>query len=290
MPQEYDQTTLKKIQNYELGILKDFIHVCEENNIAYFCDDGTALGALRHKGFIPWDDDIDIAVLREDYDKLISVFQSDYTDKYTVVSADLYDDYPMPNTHICINDSRFTIYDERKLKCPLGIFLDIFPLDHCSQDPKAYAKHKRKAWIFSKLLILKHIPFPVVPFNGLAKKLAHCATATVWFFLNLFHISHRYLRKKILFYASQNNDDPTAPYSFFGGQSVNSYTYSHEDIFPLKKVPFENLEVNIANDADKILTHTFGDYMQLPPVEKRHNHFPYALKFPGEEPIYGNEK
>ena len=70
---EYDEATLKKVQQTELGILKDFIKVCDENNLTWFGDAGSGIGALRHKGFIPWDDDIDIGMLRDDYEKVLKI-------------------------------------------------------------------------------------------------------------------------------------------------------------------------------------------------------------------------
>ena len=78
MPREYDNITLKKLQNVELEILKDFIKLCDKHNIDYFGIAGTGIGAIRHKGFIPWDDDIDIALRRNDYDKFIKVVKEEF--------------------------------------------------------------------------------------------------------------------------------------------------------------------------------------------------------------------
>jgi lipopolysaccharide cholinephosphotransferase len=87
---EYDEATLKKVQQTEMEILRDFIKVCDENNLTWFGDAGSGIGAIRHKGFIPWDDDIDMMMFRDDYEKLCKVaqeefeypyfFQTEYTD------------------------------------------------------------------------------------------------------------------------------------------------------------------------------------------------------------------
>ena len=75
---EYDEATLKKVQQTEMEILRDFIKVCDENNLTWFGDAGSGIGAIRHKGFIPWDDDIDVMLPRKDFDKMIEVIKRDY--------------------------------------------------------------------------------------------------------------------------------------------------------------------------------------------------------------------
>ena len=74
---EYDQPTLKRLQRAELSILRDFAELCKKNGLSFFISGGTAIGALRHGGFVPWDDDIDVCLPRKDYDRLIEVLESD---------------------------------------------------------------------------------------------------------------------------------------------------------------------------------------------------------------------
>ena len=97
---EYDEATLKKVQQTELGILKDFIKVCEENNLTWFGDAGSGIGALRHKGFIPWDDDIDVVLPRKDFNKMIEVFKRDYSDKYSIANVETMENYPLMTTRL----------------------------------------------------------------------------------------------------------------------------------------------------------------------------------------------
>ena len=84
---EYDEATLKKVQQTEMEILRDFIKVCDENNLTWFGDAGSGIGAIRHKGFIPWDDDIDVAFTREEYNKLKSIPKEAWGEDFELVEV-----------------------------------------------------------------------------------------------------------------------------------------------------------------------------------------------------------
>ena len=91
MPDFYEPDVLKHLQQVEMGIVKDFIRICEENKLTYFAYAGTGIGALRHKGYIPWDDDIDISMPRKDYDEFLRIVQEEMGDKYYVLNCDTCD-------------------------------------------------------------------------------------------------------------------------------------------------------------------------------------------------------
>ena len=279
----YDKETLYKVQQYELSILKDFITVCEENNLTYFGLAGTGIGALRHGGFIPWDDDIDVGLLRADYDEMIKIFKRDYSDKYIVVNGDEFPKYPLMTTRITIKNSRFVEESLKKIDCPLGIFLDVYAFDNVAPDEKARKKQAFGAWFFSKLLILKHIPFPVLPFKGVKLKIAHFITACAWAFLNVFGFSHKWIYKKCKQISTKYNNEDTDAYAYFCDTDKYSNFFEKADLLPVRKEKFEDIEMCFPKNLEKSLTYMFGDYMQLPPEEKRKNHFPYVLEFPKEE-------
>lgn len=276
---EYDTETLAKLQQAELSIFKDFAKVCNENNLTYFGLAGTGIGALRHGGFIPWDDDIDVGLLRADYEKVIEIFKRDYADKYTVVNGDKFSGYPLMTTRICINGSEFVEEALKNIKCPLGIFLDVYAFDSAAADEKLRRKQAFGAWFYSKLLILKHIPFPVLPFYGFKRKLAHCVTACAWAFLNVFCVSHKWLYKKCKNISCKYNGTDTGFYAYFCDTDRYANFFEKDDLFPVRSEKFEDIEMCFPNNLEKSLTVMFGEYMQLPPPEKRKNHFPYKLKF-----------
>lgn len=287
MIREYDSKTLKKVQSAELSILKDFVRVCEENGIKYFGLAGTGLGALRHGGFIPWDDDIDVGLLRADYEKVLEIFKRDFKEKYTVVNGDEFSGYPLMTTRIILNNTKFVEFPLKNIKAPLGIFLDVYAYDFVPRDENLRRKQAKGAWLFSKLLILKHIPFPVLPFGGIKGKLAHVVTWCAWLFLNVFCISHKFLYRQVMKYNLMYSDSDTGVYGYLCDTDAFSSTFTAEELFPLRKEKFEDMEINFPNCLEKSLTDLYGDYMQLPPADKRKNHFPYELQFEGEETING---
>lgn len=279
----YEADTLARVQQAELSIFKDFKKICEENSLTYFGLAGTGIGALRHGGFIPWDDDIDVGLLREDYNKLIEILKRDYSDKYTVVNGDEFSDYPLMTTRIVLNGSKFVEETLKNINCPLGIFLDVYAFDNAASDEKIRKKQAFGAWFFSKLLILKHIPFPVLPYYGIKKKIAHCITACAWAFLNVFGFSHKWLYNKCKSISCKYNDTDTGFYAYFCDTAMLSNFFEKDDLFPVRTEKFEDTQMCFPKNLEKSLSVMFGDYMQLPPEEKRKNHCPFILEFPKEE-------
>ena len=287
---EYNDQILHRLQQAELSILDDFIQVCRENNLSWWGFAGTGIGALRHQGFIPWDDDIDVALLRKDYDRLIQVFKEKLSEKYIVVNAEEYPTYPLATTRITLKDSLFVEDSLKRIKdCPLGIFLDVYAFDNMPDDPVLVKKQIRKAWIANKLMILCSVPFPVLPFRGIRKKLVHIVTASVWAVLNLFRVRPGDLFPRMKKAATQYNNQPANAYIFPAAQHPDKVNYRDEDLFPLQVLPFEGRNVCFPRHLEKDLQRSYGDFMQLPPVEKRKNHFPNQLKFPGDTKIYSGD-
>lgn len=280
MSGQYDPQVLKKLQRCELEILNDFHKVCEENGLSYFGFGGTGIGALRHGGFIPWDDDIDLGISRQDYKKAVEIFERDYADKYIVVNAEKFNDFPVMNTHIIIKNSRFITTEDKYGKYPKGIFLDIFPIDNTPDDEALRTKHLKKTWLLSKIFIIKHIPFPHLPLKGFKAKLAHCITATMWLFLKL--VPHKFLYNRCLKACTKYNDTETSHAAYCCGSKLCGNVFDKQQLYPLRKIKFEDTEVYFPGNLEDILTDEYGDFMQVPPPEKQKNHCPDILVFPDE--------
>jgi len=167
---EYDEITLKRLQSIELMIVNDLKRLCKKHDLQYFGFAGTGIGVLRHKGFIPWDDDIDIGFLRPDYEKFIQYAKEELKDKYIVMNAETDPDYPLMTTRLMLRGTRFREEALKDLKCELGVFLDLYAFDQASDDEKEFRKQCREAWWYSHLMILRSIPFPVLPVKGIKAK------------------------------------------------------------------------------------------------------------------------
>lgn len=280
---EYDEITLKKVQKAELGILKDFMELCDRHGLEYFGIAGTGIGALRHKGFIPWDDDIDVALPRKDYELFLKYAKAELSDKYTVMNCETNENYPLITTRLMKKGTKFREHAIRNIKCELGIFLDIYPFDNISDDPKAFKKQMREAWFYSKLLILRSIPFPVLGFKGWKAKVIHAICGLVHLGMCILRISKKKLYFKCKEVSCRFNHIETARLDYLCDTTPYMNIIERKDLYPLVKLPFEDVMLNFPGNMHRNLTNMYGDYMQLPPPEKRKNHYPYELEFGNED-------
>ncbi|MCI8346522.1 MAG: LicD family protein [Bacilli bacterium] len=278
----YSEKTLKKLQKIELGILKDFDKICMENHLEYFICGGSAIGIVRHHGFIPWDDDIDVAMPRSDYDRFLKIAKEKYSKKYSIMNNEQNPKFPLMNTRWGLNGTEYKTEDLKDIPGNFGIFLDIFCFDNIPDDDKLMKKQATKAWFFGKLLVLSGVKKPTLYCYGIKKKILQGIFFLAHYILKLFHISSRSFYKKALQYAIQYNDEKTKRFAYLFDPQRYTSIVNKEDIYPLKRMKFENIEVNVASKIEKYLETRYGDYMTLPPEEKRHTHPPYSLKFKGD--------
>lgn len=249
----------EEMKKIELNILIYFTEVCEENNLRYYLGGGTLLGAVRHKGFIPWDDDIDVMMPRPDFQKLLSL--SINNENYNIIkpgTAGYYYNFAK------LVDTR-TILEEKGIKRidGLGVYIDIFPLDGMPETPDDRKKR------FKEL-------------NSIRKRINNTCLLKPKFHRNPFaylnacriynsnkNIDLSSLQKKYLDSALKNSFDDSEFVFAAGG------AYGARDIFPGKwfekeiELQFENLSVKAFNGYDFYLTQLYGDYMTLPPEDKR---------------------
>ena len=277
---EYDDITLKRLQSIELMIVNDFQKICKKHNIQYFALAGTEIGAIRHKGFIPWDDDIDIGFLRADYEKFLKVAVEEMGDKYIVMNYKTDENYPLMTTRWMLRDTKFREVPLKDVDCELGIFLDLYPFDQASDDEKEFQKQSQIAWFLTHLMMVRSIPFPILPMSGWKGKLVHAATAAAYGGMSLLHVSKYWLAKKAEEAATKCNDGPkTKRLSFYFDTLPAMNVIDYDEVFPVEEMPFENITLAFPREQDRYLRSFFGDYMQLPPVEKRKNHYPHELDF-----------
>ncbi len=279
MSREYDDITLKKVQKLEMKILKDFMALCDRHQLRYFGLAGTGIGAVRHQGFIPWDDDIDIGLPREDFDKFIALAKSELADNYEVLNAQEDSRYPLMTTRLVLKGTVFKEFAVKDIDCNFGIFLDLYPFDNVSDDEKQLKKQARSAWFWSKILILRSIPHPVLGFTGFMAKIVQFICACVHYALKLLHISRITIYKRCLKSCTRYNHVSTKKIAYLCDTNAYSNMFEISHLYPLQKLDFEDVQLFFPADLDGHLRTMFGNYMELPPVEKRKNHFPYQLDF-----------
>lgn len=276
----YEPEVLEKLHGVQLEMLEEFIKVCEKYDLTYFAIYGTAIGAVRHQGFIPWDDDIDVGMLREDYNKFLEVFEEELGEKYALLTPEIDDRYACTVTHIQRKGTKFISEASQDLKCEQCIFMDIFPFDYVACDKKKQLKQARLTSFWGKLLFLSGTAYPVIPFKGFAGRLAEVSCKIIHYLLKIFHVSPRILYKKYLEAAIRYNCEKDTEY-------VTSFEYAgaikdkvrKEEMYPLQKVKFEHLEINLLANNDELLQKIYGDYMKLPPEAERVNHMPLVIDF-----------
>ena len=230
---------MKNFQKRMLEILLEFDKLAKKHNLTYWLDHGTLLGAVRHKGFIPWDGDLDISMPRVDYEKF-KTLKNELPDWIFFQSKE--NEPSLPIHYIKLRDKNSLYIDKwelnRKVNYHQGIFIDVFPIN-CID--KRYITIYKYLMNFSKLFSNRYIRIDFI-----AKKLI------------------KIMNK---FYKKDGN------WCVSGGEYMHFVVNISKDlIFPLRELEFEGYKFPVPNDYDKYLKNIFGDYMKLPPIEKRKIH------------------
>lgn len=259
----------KELQQIELKILISFDKICRENGIKYSLGAGTMIGAVRHKGFIPWDDDIDVFMVREEYDRFVNIIRKKcgmLQGGYKVLLPEA-DGYPYP--YIKIINTHTILYEKDTNREKIGVYIDVFPVDYCAQTQKEALKivkaQKRLFTIFCR-----------DKYRHESNNLYYLLKNLYLFFFKLFHFNIN-IERRLLQRMNEFSHNKPMPYS---GTLV--WATSEKDVYPTEyfesytEMKFENYSFMIFSQYDAILKHRYGNYMELPPKKKRVGHEPEA--------------
>ena len=279
---QYDPETLRRVQEMQLDILKDIIRVCELHDIRWFIAYGSLLGTVRHQGPIPWDDDIDICMTREDFEKFSAVADEALDSQYELVSMARNLDYPMSLPKVQKKGTRFIDRTFIDAKFRMGVFVDIFVYDYVSDDAEEARKQAKKCNLLDKLMILQISKFPNQGRDGLAAELLTAVYLAGHYALQL--IPRKWLFNAYKKEAQKYRGAPTKTMICLDELLGDRTKATVDELFPTVPLMYSGVTVQAPKEYDRLLTRQFGDYMQLPPVEKRVNHCPDILDL-GEQGI-----
>lgn len=265
---------LSRYKGILVKTLSVFIDVCKKHNLRYYCAGGTVIGAVRHKGFIPWDDDIDVFMPRDDYEKF-SIFVKDIQG---------YKFLTIRNCQELVTFGKFydintTLWEYKQIPYVYGVYIDIFPLDETTDDENEFLKKYRKLRNKCRKYQLAQMHTSIYDL---------CS-----FFLDG---NRNFLIKGILSlfipsFMKQNFRNEIIRYEQFlskgsKGSHYASYfgDYWQKELLPKNwfdgyvELPFENIKVRVCREYDKYLSFVYGDYMKMPPKEKQvSHHYHYYL-------------
>lgn len=265
----------RKMQLLELEMLKEFDRVCRKNNIKYTIFGGTLLGAVRHKGFIPWDDDADIAMLREEYEKFkkvanqmnyeICFFQDNETDS----------EYRWGYGKLRKTGTKYIRIGQEHLKCKTGFFVDVFPMDDIPQSTIGKLVNNFFCYCLRKILwseVGKEDKNNSIFVKKTYKELSRISTDKIFKIVKC-------LSKK-----SNNESDNLVRTLLFPATGTLykknpikiRYGMPKSYFTDLIEYDFEGCKLLGTRDYDEILTYIYGDYMDLPPIEQRDPHSPVS--------------
>lgn len=276
---EYDKDTLQKLQHTELLMLTEFCDFCEKNKIDYFGVGGTGIGALRHGGFIPWDDDIDIGFLRKDYDRFLQLAEEELKDKYYVLNTENDHRYPLMTTRLVLRGTEFREDCFKDLPCEMGIFLDLYCFDNIPNNDFLMKIQGFRAWFWGKVMILCSIGEPVLYYKGIKRKVILVITRTVHRIFRILNVSPYTFYRKVKKIITKYQDVQTDRVAYYFDPQLYTSIMNIKDIIPTRFIEYDGIHMRFPAKLETYLADRYGDYMTLPSEENRHNHPPYRLKF-----------
>lgn len=267
---------VKQLQEVEVLIAKDIIDFCDENNIRVYLGGGSALGAMRHNGFIPWDDDIDLNMPRADYNRFIKLFSEKYKEKYWIHTPKSGNGYVSLATKIAKKGTvmrQFT--DGKNEEC--GVCVDIFVIENTYNNKFCRKVHsffcKAVSFIVTSRRIYQdkeyYLNYLFRNQTELHKVLKiRAGIGKVMSFMSL----DTWLKLGEKIYSCCKNDNSKYVAIPTGRESYEKSTHLRESFLKVRRVPFDKFNWPITDDAEKYLSRLYGNYMEIPPVEKREKH------------------
>ena len=278
-PLEQRLKILEAVHGVQKELLKKLDQVCRAQGLRYAAIHGTLLGAVRHQGFIPWDDDVDIAMPRQDYDRLLELAPQLFTEPYFLQTpANTENIFYGGYAKLRRSGTAAIESQHRGRNCHQGIWIDIFPLDYCPEDGKKQEWLQRRISFWQRLLMAKLYK----PGHGMPEDINPKVLS--FYYLLARCLRRRWIRSRLeqLFRNCRKSDKLAILACYYGGMP-NRNIYQPSLFDSLTEVPFEDFRMFIPREYDEILSERYGShYMEWPEKEKRVSH--EDIIFSAEQP------
>lgn len=259
----------EEIKAKSFQLLRDFDRVCTAHGVRYSLGMGTLLGAVRHRGFIPWDDDVDVILTRPEYQKLVSLGAEAFGANRALISLETNADFTAPLAKF-VDASTTLIQTDHAERVTLGLYLDLFVYDMLPPDPDAWDRHCRRGDRLQRLWTAAELKPKPGERNLLKLAYKHTAAHTDL---------ARSLALRLRDYASQTawGDGTHAANLMYSTFPRAQFCFTRAQLETFTELTFEGASFPAFVDYDAFLTGWYGDYLRLPPPEKRVGHHRYTV-------------
>lgn len=259
-----EKMSLSQVQAMQLNLMKKVDKFCSDNQITYYLIAGSCLGAIRHSGFIPWDDDIDLGMMRKDYDRFIKLFYSTFSDKeYFLQNYNSDPNFSLALSRICIRGTYVDVPSERYLDVCKNTYIDVFPLDNVPDDDKLRLRQHKVLYRIDRLIGLKNFH---IYRNSLSEIIVKYLVSMILKVFPLKYLQNRRIQEMTKYDGTDTN---------FVCSTTSKYGY-RKQVMEKKlygvpaKCNFEGEIFNVPAKTHEYLTHLYGpNYMSIPPENRR---------------------
>ena len=263
---DYD-TQRTKLQKTILIIAEEIDRICKSNNIQYDMDGGTLLGAIRHQGFIPWDDDFDIGMKRREFEKFIEACKRDLNREVFTLQTTETENYAFAFAKVHLNNTVIVEDFSKNVNVHHGVFVDIFPFDNLPNNKIA------KRLYLANNHILKNLIWVKCQYG--TQKMKRKVSYHIIKFIGLFFNINKLKKERNKLLLKYNNCETEECFT----SDYPMYHLKNKWFKNLDSYIFENRQLPGFRDYDEYLTAVFGDYMELPPEEERRVHTTHDIDF-----------
>lgn len=265
-----DKAILDLLHSEMLVIYSEIARICDKYNLTYFVVGGTLLGAVVHKGYIPWDDDLDIAMPRDDYDKFIYEYSKELDDRFYLHHTTTDPDYWLPFAKVRLNNTVFLEEKRKNVKSHAGIYVDVFPFDYAPKQDTLIQRIKWRIMTYENNYINSTIT------GREAKSTSSLLLNKLFSLISIEKLSYK--RDELM----RSFDCGQRIYfvDLAGGRTLDNSFFSRDDILPVQILPFADGSVVAPNKPDKYLVQLYTEkYKIIPPKEQQITHEPVYIRF-----------